>query len=135
MVTRRRPSIQHPFNPLISHNNMSLKSDTKTYHLSCHCQTHVVALDLTTDKPFPENGVCNCSHCFKRRIVFATAPEGSARIVKGFGKDGADELGVYKFGTMQYGQYVSDSRDTRGGEGELRDQTRGSFPLNGSTAD
>jgi hypothetical protein len=85
-----------------------LKPTTKTYYLSCHCQTHVIALELPIDDPFPENGVCNCSHCFKRRIVFGCAPEGStARILKGFEKDGAEELQIYKFGMMQYGQHVS----------------------------
>ena len=75
---------------------MSLSS--KTYHIACHCQEHVLTLTLPSEFDFTDNGVCDCSHCLKRRIVWGVAPKGTLEVVRGVGKDGAAELAEYRFG-------------------------------------
>ena len=68
------------------------------YHLSCHCQDHVLRLTLPSDKSVFEGiGVCDCSYCVKKRIVWGVAPPGSLTVVRGFGTDGKDLQG-YEFG-------------------------------------
>ncbi|WWD19979.1 hypothetical protein CI109_104452 [Kwoniella shandongensis] len=89
---------------------MSKQSSTKqakTYHISCHCQAHVLRLDIPNDtdtpSPFDQGGVCDCSHCLKNRIVWGFAPPGTVSIVRGLGKDGAANLQEYRFGSKSYG--------------------------------
>ena len=81
-------------------------SEATTYHLACHCQAHVIRLDLPKDKPFGDPGVCDCSHCLKRRIIWATAPSGSMTIVRGSGKDGV-ETKEYHMGENSFRHQVS----------------------------
>ena len=67
---------------------------SSTYHLACHCQTHVLRLTLPPDQTLDTMGVCDCSHCLKRRIVWAMIPGKYVEVVRG-----VDEgLLEYRFG-------------------------------------
>lgn len=85
---------------------------TKTYHISCHCQSHILAYTADPETAFAGNGVCDCSHCLKRRTVWIFAPSGTLEVIKGVGKDG-DELKGYMFGAKQSEHQVSPSLKTR----------------------
>ncbi|KAK8849369.1 hypothetical protein IAR55_004701 [Kwoniella newhampshirensis] len=84
---------------------------TAIYHIACHCQDNVLKLTLPinpeTGAPlaFDEGGVCDCSHCLKRRIVWAFAPKGSMTIVRGMGKDGAAPTQEYRFGAKSFSHH------------------------------
>lgn len=75
-----------------------------TYHISCHCQAHILKYTVPEgEEPgFKGNGVCDCSHCFKRRTVWVFAPKGSLEVVKG-----VDGLQEYRFGSKKSGHQVS----------------------------
>jgi len=79
---------------------------TAVYHVSCHCQTHILRLTLPHEGLFSNNSVCDCSHCLKRRVVWAQAPAGSMQVIKGVGKDGVC-LQEYTFGTKAFAHQVS----------------------------
>jgi hypothetical protein len=83
-----------------------MASPANVYHLTCHCQAHVLRLTLPEGAKFDDNGVCDCSHCLKRRIVWYSAPAGSLEIVRGCGKDGTEELNEYRFGAKNAGHKV-----------------------------
>jgi len=79
------------------------------YHIACHCQTHVLQLTLPKEGSFSHEfttGVCDCSHCLKRRIVWGRAPKGSLKVIKGVGTNGV-ELQEYVFGKKAYEHQVS----------------------------
>jgi len=83
-----------------------MTSSPKVLHLACHCQTHVLRL---TDPSFEDVGVCDCSHCLKRRIVWGGAKQGTLEVVRGVAKDGAEDLTEYRFGNKNAGHQVSRS--------------------------
>jgi hypothetical protein len=81
---------------------------TKSYILSCHCQKNIVELTLPLPipapdhgTPFTDNGVCDCSHCLKRRVVWFFAPPGSVKVLKGGAADGSETSHRTGHGLMQ----------------------------------
>lgn len=88
---------------------MTTEIKAKTYHISCHCQSHILAWTTDAESAFTGNGVCDCSHCLKRRIVWIFALKGTLEVVKGVGKDGVDLKG-YTFGPKQVEHQVSPTR-------------------------
>jgi hypothetical protein len=91
-------------------------SETATYHLACHCQAHVIRLDLPKDNPFDKAEVCDCSLCLKRRIVWMSVRGGSMSILRGVGKDGV-KTKVYQMGSKTYHHQVSLALAHHGTEG------------------
>jgi len=83
-----------------------MADQTATYYLACHCQAHILQLTLPLDDLFSDNGVCDCSHCLKRRIVWGKAPKGSLKVMKGVGSDDI-KLQEYRFGTKSFAHQVS----------------------------
>ena len=86
-----------------------MTNQTAVYHLACHCQTHILQLTLPTVDLFNDtfgNGVCDCSHCLKRRIVWGQAPKNSLKVIKGVGMNGVN-LQTYVFGKGAYTHQVS----------------------------
>jgi len=79
--------------------------ETTTYHLACHCQSHVIRIDLPKDAPFDSPGVCDCSHCLKRRIVWVQAPAGSMTVIRGVDQDGSP-LKEYQMGSKSVSHQV-----------------------------
>jgi hypothetical protein len=94
------PSVFH------TSNLFTMNDKTAVYHIACHCQTHVLQLTLPTEDLFSDNGVCDCSHCLKRRIVWGPAPKGSLKVLKGVGTNGVN-LQSYIFGEKAYAHQVS----------------------------
>lgn len=82
-----------------------MADQTAVYHLACHCQTHILRLTLPLDGLFSNNGVCDCSYCLKRRIIWGRAPENSIEIVKGVGLNGV-ELQEYRYGAKSFAHQV-----------------------------
>lgn len=82
-----------------------MAEQTAVYHLACHCQTHILRLTLLLDGLFSNNGVCDCSYCLKRRIIWGLAPENSIEILKGVGLDGV-ELQEYRYGAKSFAHQV-----------------------------
>lgn len=82
-----------------------MADQTATYHLACHCQTHILQLSLPREGLFRHTTVCDCSHCLKRRIVWDETPMGSIKVIKGFGKDSV-ELQQYSFGSKTFPHHV-----------------------------
>lgn len=80
-----------------------------TYHIACHCQSHVIRYTVPTEEAFNNNGVCDCSHCLKRRTVWVMAPKGSLEVVKGVNGsgEGAKKLTGYSFGAKKSEHQVS----------------------------
>ena len=83
---------------------MSMPIDTKTYRLSCHCQENVFELSLPLPSPslghgtpFDDNGVCDCSHCVKRRVVWYFVPRTAVKVIRG----GESHLKEYRFGAKR----------------------------------
>ena len=85
----------------------STNKDSQVFHISCHCQKHILQLIAPAKDPFPEGGVCDCSHCLKRRIIWGFAPGNDVSIVRGVGKDGSEDLEEYRFGSKGTGHQVS----------------------------
>ncbi|KAK4686959.1 hypothetical protein P7C73_g3163, partial [Tremellales sp. Uapishka_1] len=81
-------------------------AESHVVHLACHCQAHVLRLTLPSEpEPFTNNGVCDCSHCIKRKVVWGSAPPGSRfEIIRGVGKDGV-ELQEYRFGSKSFAHH------------------------------
>jgi hypothetical protein len=79
-----------------------MTKQTAIYHLSCHCQTHVLQLTLPREGLFSDFSACDCSHCLKRRIISGEAPKGSLKIIRGVGTNGV-ELQEYRTGTKTFG--------------------------------
>ena len=87
----------------------------RVFHLACHCQANILRITFPESvKPFEKNDVCDCSFCLKRRIIWAFAPEGSGKVLKGM-----DKLQTYQFGNKtlyhQVGTGSSWSKDTESG--------------------
>jgi hypothetical protein len=75
----------------------------KTYRGSCHCQAVVFSVtlpDIAHEKA--DNGVCNCSFCAKRAVIWAFAEPGALEFEKGL-----DGMKGYQFGTKSTTHYVS----------------------------
>lgn len=92
-----------------------MTDQTAIYHLACHCQTHILQLTLPLQGLFSDNGVCDCSHCLKRRIIWGKAPKGSIKVIKGVGMDGI-ELQEYRFGAKSFAHQVSPRYNNATGE-------------------
>lgn len=82
----------------------------ETYHVACHCQSHVLRYTVPADEAFTDNGVCDCSHCLKRRAVWILAPSGALEVVRGVNGtgEGGKKLSGYSFGAKQSVHQVSD---------------------------
>jgi hypothetical protein len=75
----------------------------KTYRGCCHCQAVVFSVtlpDVTHEQA--NNGVCDCSHCAKRAVLWAFAKPGALVFEKGL-----DALKGYQFGAKSTTHFVS----------------------------
>lgn len=73
----------------------------KTYVGCCHCQRNVFQVTIPE---ITQAGVCDCSFCAKRGILWGFANKTKLMFTRGGQQD---DVSVYTFGTKQYEHKVS----------------------------